>query len=149
MSQTFRETILIKLNAISRLTAIVGPRIWPGVLPQTYDLKANGPALTYTISGYPRGHVLTGSDGTATARVEFSAWAYLRSDADAITLAIWDSIDGVPANPWADGSIEIMSCIQEDESDEEIAPLSGTDQWQYPVISQYSIKHRTALPSLD
>ncbi len=143
---TFRQTLLAKLTSLSALTAIVGERIYPGVLPGTLDLGRDGPALSIMIATYPRGHVLAGCDGTASARVILTAWSYRQSDADDATLAIWEAIDGVPANPWGDGTIEIMSCTQQDENEEQDAPKAGTDQWSYRIMTEYLIKHRTIVP---
>ena len=66
----FRQALYAHLIAIPELTAIVGPAIYPGALPESHGLLRDGPALIYRIRKYPRGHVLSGSDGTATATVE-------------------------------------------------------------------------------
>ncbi len=142
---TFRETLLAKLESISDVAAIVGTAIYPGALPMTHDLGADGPAITYTVATYARGHVLTGSDGMATARVQFSAWSFDASESDAITLAIWDALDRPPVNPWVAGGVEIMSVVQVDESDQFEPPRSGGDQWIYQIVSEYAITHRTII----
>ncbi len=146
--QTFRQALYAKLAATAEVTALVGSAIYPGAVPETHDYGRDGPALTYTVITYPPGHVLTGSDGTATARVQLSAWSYQESQADAITLAVCNALDGVPVNPWGTGYIVIMSVVHKDEQDLPAEPRSGSDQWLYQVPSDYSIKHRCAIPSL-
>jgi hypothetical protein len=146
---TFRQTLRAKLGAIPELTAIVGGAIYVGALPQTHDLGRDGPALTYSISTYPRNHVLAGADGTASARVQFSAWSYQQSKADAIALALWDALDGPPANPWAGGGVGIMSVSHQDEVDLPEPPKTGSDQWTYQIASEYLIRHRTGTPTLS
>ncbi len=101
VAQTFRQALYAKLAAIPELTALVGSAIYPGAVPETHDYGRDGPALTYKVKSYPRNHVLPGSDGTATARVELSACGYQQSQADAVALAIWNALDGVPVNPGA------------------------------------------------
>jgi hypothetical protein len=145
---TFREALLAKLQSIPAVRALVGVAIYPGALPETHDLDRDGPALSYTVATLPRNHHLMGSDGTATARVQISAWAERESDADALALAIVDAIDGVYNDPtWGDGSIVVRSCLQEDEADEPEAPRAGRDQWLRHVPNVYSIKHTVDYPT--
>ena len=78
--QTFRQTLLAKLSSIPELTSLVDTAIYPGAAPRTHDLGRDGPALTYAITTYPRGQVLSGSDGTGMPRVQLSAWSYSQAD---------------------------------------------------------------------
>lgn len=143
MAQSFRQTLVAKLTSISDLTAIVGAAIFADALPQTHDLGRNGPALTFTIVSYPRGMVMGGLDGTGTPRIQFSAWAYSKASSDAITLVLLGSLTVVPpANPWGDGTITILSCTHQDESDQSEPPPEGGDQWIYQIVSEYQVKHR-------
>jgi Protein of unknown function (DUF3168) len=148
--QTFRQALFSKLTSIPEVTALVGGAIYPGAIPETHSLARDGPALTYTITSYPRGHVLTGSDGTATATVQLSAWAYQESAADAVALAVWNALDGVPINPWGTGYLWIMSVVHKDEEDLPEPPKAGRDQSTYQIASTYEIRHQVgALPSLS
>ena len=145
--QAFRQALVARLGSIAGLTAIVGDSIYPGALPETHDLGRDGPALTYTIAASPRGHVLSGADGTATARVQLDAWSYALASADAATLAVWNAIDGPPGT-WGDGSVAIMSVSHQDEQDDHQPPKAGTDQWTYRITSDYAVKFRTGFPTL-
>lgn len=147
-AQTFREALVAKLGSIAALTAIVGESIYPTAIPEGHDLGDDGPALTYAIPSNPRGHVLTGSDGTSAAKVRFEATAYLFSDADRITLALWDALDGEP-DSWGDGTCAIKSVSHQDEQDLHQPPRAGSDQWIYRIVSDYRVEYRTGLPTLS
>lgn len=145
--QTFRQALTAKLESIEPVTLIVGDAIYPGALPETHDLRRDGPALTYTVLTNPRGHVLSGSDGTSTARVQLSAWSYNLADSDAITQALFAAIDGVfNDTSWGNGTVTIRSCLQEDESDEPEAVETGMDVWIRQIPNIYSIKHTVTIP---
>lgn len=146
MSQTFRECLVAELRSITELTAIVGTNIFPGFLPQTFDLAA-GSALTYQIPSNPKGHVLTGSDGTSIARVTFEAQSYTCTIADAIIEALRNGIDGTP-DEWGDGSLVIMSVVEQDDDDEFQKADAGTDQPNFQRSTEYAIKYRVTIPTL-
>jgi hypothetical protein len=148
-TQTFRLALSAKLESIRDLISIVGDSIYPGALPETHDLKRDGPALTWTVETNPRGHVLSGSDGTSTARVQISAWSYNLTDSDAIALALALALDGLfNDTSWGNGTVTIRSCLQEDESDQPDPVETGMDVWVRQVVNTYSIKHTVTIPTL-
>jgi hypothetical protein len=137
---TFREALVAKLNSITALADIVGTSIYPDVIPQTHDLGAQGPALTYTVVTMPRGQVMGGLDGTANARVQLSAWSYGKGISASIQLAIVGVLNEVPvANPWGDGTCVIKSVTHQDESDQTEKAKDGSDKWIYQIISEWQI----------
>ena len=146
---TFPEALTAKLNSISEVTAMVASAIYPVALPETHDLGRDGPAISYSILSYPRGHVLGGSDGTATATVQISVWSYQEATSDGIVLALWNAIDGLPVVPWGDGSVVIRSVVQKDEQDLPEEPKAGMDQWTYHIACVYAISHWVAIPTLS
>jgi len=153
MSQIFEQALVAKFNAITELTALLGtwrtaPAIFYNSVPQTYDYGANGVALTYLIPTKPRGHVLTGSDGTATPRVQVNIQGYAYVTIKQAIEALWNGIDGPPNTAWGDGTCIIMSVVQQDDADMPAKPMAGTDQWLYDVMQEYNIKYRVAIPSL-
>lgn len=148
MSNAFRQNLYAKLNSITEITSIVNTAIYPDVLPETHQLDRDGPALTYNITSLPRNHNIVGSDGTATARVQLSAWALQVSSSDAITLALFNALDGlVNDSSWGDGSITVRSCLQQEETDITEPFEAGTDQWIYQIASDYEIKHTVTIPT--
>jgi hypothetical protein len=157
VSQLFEQALRAELLSIPELTALLGtigsgttPAIFKTAVPQTYDYYFNGPALTYTIPTKPMGHVLTGSDGTAVARVQLDAWGYTESAIKMIIEAIRNGIDGsgLP-EVWGNGTVIIMSCIQQDDIDSDEEPKAGSDQWLYHTISEYNVKYRVSIPTLS
>jgi hypothetical protein len=146
-AESFRVALIAKLGSIPEVAAIVGSAIYPGQLPETHDLGRDGPALTYTITSNPRGHILTGSDGTSTARVRLDAWGYQLAQVDAITTAAWNALDGL-TDTWGNGTCVIMSVSQGDESDQHSAPRAGSDQWTYRITTDYRVRYRTGFPTL-
>ncbi len=133
--------------ALPEVTAIIGTSLYKSFLPETHDLGARGPALTYSVPTKPRGHVLTGSDGTATARVQLDAWAYSAGTAKILIEAIANGIDGIPG-VWGNGTCVIMSVVQQDETDSDEPPIAGTDQPTFHTMAEYSVKYRVTIPSL-
>ena len=149
MAQLFEQALVAQIKTLTKVTAIIGGSLYKTYLPQTHDLGAQGPALTYSIPTKPRGHVLTGSDGTATARVQIDAWGYSEGVVKQLIEAVWNGIDGLPVNPWGDGTCVIMSVVQQDDSDADEPPKAGTDQPIYHSMSEYNIKYRVVIPTLS
>jgi hypothetical protein len=74
-------TLFAKLSATSGLTALVGTRIYPLIMPQ----GATYPAVTYQrISTEPRESCMVADCGIARARIQVTAWAEAFSAAKAI-----------------------------------------------------------------
>lgn len=138
-----RQAIAARLLASSGITSLVGSAIYFGALPQTWNL-ANGPALTFLVIGRSGGHVLSGADGTSSARVQFSAWAYSESLADQIIKAVFDRFDGFQGTI---GSVQILASLWQNEVDLPASPRAGTDQWIYQIASDYLINHRLSYPA--
>jgi hypothetical protein len=148
--QQFEQALVARLLAIPELTAYIGTAIYKTFVPQTHDYGANGPALTYTIPTKPRGHVLGGGDGTATARVQIDAWGYGESTTKLIIQAIGNGIDTAGwSNIWGNGSVIIITCIQQDDTDLDEEPKAGTDQVLYHTVTEFSVKFRIPIPTLS
>lgn len=147
MPQDFRQTLKAKLQSIAALQSIIGGALYADVLPQTHDLGAQGPALSYTIITYPRGQVMGGLDGTGNARVQISAWSYSKAQSVAIQEAILPVLNTVPiANPWGDGTIFIKSCTHQDESDQTEKADDGSDRYVHQIYSEWQINHYLMAP---
>ena len=152
VTQIFEQALVAKLQAIPELMAIVGNGGGAGLfktsVQQNWDYGANGPAITYQIIGKPRGHVLTGSDGTAGARVQFDVWSHSALATKRAIEALWNGIDGVPG-VWGNGTCVIMAVAQQDETDLDEPPRAASDQWMYHTTTDYWIQYRVALPTLS
>ncbi len=145
--QYFEQALEAKLLSVTNLATLCSDSIYTQALPQTHDLRVDGPALSYSVPTKPYGHVLTGSDRTATARVQFDAWSYSYGTAKQMLEAVRDSIDG-PPGIWGDGSCEIVWVVQQDDIDASERPQAGSDQWLYHLISEYSVMYRQPAPTL-
>ena len=138
---------MARLLALSAVTGIVGSAVYKTGIPETHDMGANGPCLTYEIPSKPYGHVLTGSDGTATATTKVSAWSYSYGTSKQLIESVWNGLDG-PGAMWGNGTCQIVSITQQDDNDNPIPPKAGTDQWIYRVDQVYRVMYRVALPNL-
>lgn len=76
------------LSSNNAITALVGNRIYPLILPQNYTL----PAITYTKISGQRVNAKDGQTGLANPRFQFSCWAktYLEAKkvADVVRIAM-------------------------------------------------------------
>lgn len=151
MAQDIRQAVYAKLASIAAVNSIVGSAIYPHALPMTHELDRDGPALTYTVTTNVPGHVLTGSDGTSTARVQLSAWAQGTNgvaQVATITSALFNALDGLTeVSNWGDGSTEVLSCLKTEEVDLPEPPKAGRDEWIRQVASTYEIKYRVPIPT--
>lgn len=145
--QYFEKALRAKLLAIDGVTDIVGTSIFKTQIPETHDLSDDGPAITFFLPSKQMGHALRGSDGTATAVVQFDAWAYNQPTVKVLLEAIRDSLDG-PQDLWGVGEVEIMSVVQIDDSDADEPPSDSSPLWKFHSLSEYSIKYRVGLPTL-
>lgn len=150
MSQLFEQALVAQLQNTPALVDIVGNAIYRSFVPQTYLFDRNGPALTYSIPTKPYGHVLTGSDGTATARVQLDMWSFSSLAVKQGLEAIRNMFDGAGLpQTWGDGSVVIMSSIQQDDTDLDEPPEAGSDQVTYHSLTEYSVKYRVSIPTLS
>jgi hypothetical protein len=79
--------------------------------------------------------------------VQFDVWGFSQSSVKTAIEAIREDIDGSGlGQTWGDGSVIIMSCIQQDDTDADEPPKAGSDQWLYHSLTEYSIKYRLSLP---
>lgn len=147
VAQDLEQALYAKLMGSTPVGLYVQGRIFYAVLPQTLDLGRHGPALTYAVAERTPGHDLGGSDGTMTATLRIAAWAYREDMADRITEAVRNLLDGPPRS-WGNGTMQVISCMQVDETDIPGMPRTGTDQWTYQIASDYSVKYRVTIPTL-
>lgn len=93
---SIEEAIVDQLNGYAALTALVGSRVYPGLLPAAATL----PAVTYTrISGVRDQPINSGAPINVSVRFQFDCWAgtYLESisvsdQVQAAMLAIGNSV---------------------------------------------------------
>lgn len=67
------DTLFTRLSTFAGLTALVGARIYPLIIPEGQGKK--GPCVTYQrISTEPRESCMVADDGYARARIQVTAW---------------------------------------------------------------------------
>jgi len=148
MSQLFEQALIARLQALTGVTSLLQTsNIFKSGFPQTIDLNS-GPVLTYSIPTKPYGHVLTGSDGTSVARVQLDVWDFTVAGPKKVLEAIRNGIDGLPGT-WGDGTVTILSVVQQDDIDADEEPKAGSDQWLYHSIAEYAVKYRVSIPTLS
>lgn len=147
---TFREALRAQLEATTDLTAVVGNHIYPGILPKSYDLQRDGPALAYSVTADRNlgrniasiGHHLRGPDGTTMVRVQLSAFSYSFADVDVIAEVLFAEFDGQFNVVWA--GIPIVSSIREQEIDLPEPPTADRPRAIYQIASEFHIRFRNS-----
>jgi hypothetical protein len=79
------------LEGSAGVTALVGSRIYPLLVPQGFD---NYPAVTYQVISEQRTPELTKQNGLMRARVQVTCWARTYSAAKGLKEAVRNAIDG-------------------------------------------------------
>lgn len=148
MSQVFKQALFSKLTSLTGVTGLLGTNgVFYQAVPQTWDHGTNGAALTYVIPENAHGHVLTGSDGTSRASVELHAMGYNTGVLKHVLEQVRLGIDKPPGT-WGDGSVQIMSVVQQDDADTDEPPKAGTDQPLFHCQAVYSVQYRVTIPSI-
>jgi len=131
------------LAANGGVSAAVGSRIYPDVLPQGYSVR-NGGALTYTIIDTVHDHLINGLAGIARSRIEFAAFASTRAGANLIAEAVRASslqgFTGAMGGVLVE-SVMIASGIQ--TLDER--PTDGSQEHRYMTIFDYMIAYQESI----
>lgn len=151
MSLLFEQAMLSRLQSITALNSIVGSAIFKTAIPETHDLQRDGPALTYSLPTKTDEHILTGSDGTATATVQLDAWglgANASINVKNIIEVIRLAIDGATISQWGgNNGVLIQRVIQSTDTDLDEKPEAGSDMWLRHTVSEYSIRYYVPIPS--
>jgi hypothetical protein len=137
---TLREAVAAWLRSQSSVASIVGNRIYFGQPSQ----RASYPCLAFKISSRSYGHNLAGADGTSIATITFIALGNAQSQTVAVAEAIRNFADGFRG---LQNGVAILSCLLDDESDDEYQPPDGSDVWIYQTSLDYVVKHRVPSPS--
>ncbi len=100
---TIEEAVVARMGAYNELSALIGTRLYPMVIPQ----DAAQPAIAYqVISGVPeRSH--TGFSTLTTTRFQFTCQAETYSAAKALSKAVrhcWDGFRGSIGSRWIGGA---------------------------------------------
>ncbi|MEZ5951184.1 MAG: DUF3168 domain-containing protein [Planctomycetaceae bacterium] len=111
------------LSTIGEVTDIVGDRIFP----QHADEPVY-PCLIYSLVTQSHDHIVTGSAGTARARVQFDCWSYSLADCSIAIEAIRQHLQGFQGLL---GTIEVVGSHLNNELDLSEKPTDGSNRWLY------------------
>ncbi|MDA8212162.1 MAG: DUF3168 domain-containing protein [Clostridia bacterium] len=107
------EALYAHLNTYANLTALVGNRIYPLVLPQ----KGSYPAITYQKVSGPRLHALQTDPGTAHPRFQISCWAQTYSKAKAVVKQVQAALQDFSGIMGGAGGVQVDAVLFENEFD--------------------------------
>lgn len=138
---SIRSGLRTYLASQPAITAIVGPSgIYPVRLPQT----AAVPALLYRRETGGHDHVLTGSGGHALANFRLDCVADKYADVDALAEAVRQALQGFSGSM---GDATVRNVILEDEHDDYVAPLDGSDVGLFVTSLTYRIRYTESVPA--
>ena len=127
------------LSTIGEVTDIVGDRIFP----QHADEPVY-PCLIYSLVTQSHDHIVTGSAGTARARVQLDCWSYSLADCSIAIEAIRQHLQGFQGLL---GTIEVVGSHLNNELDLSEKPTDGSNRWLYRKTGDYTIRYRVPIPT--
>lgn len=127
------------LAGISDVTDIVEDRIYPQHADQPVY-----PCLIYSLPSQAHDHIVTGSAGTARARVQFDCWSYSLADCSIAIEAIRQQLQGFQGIL---GTIEVVGSHLNNELDLSEKPTDGSNRWLYRKTGDYTIRYRVPIPT--
>jgi hypothetical protein len=137
--QDIRASIVSLLKADPIISATVGPRVYPGLIPPSGDF----PCVVVFLEDYAPGRCLSGDDGTAVARIRIECFAdRLRSDSKlrrraALVLGDYRGILG---------GIEILWIKQVNEVDDPGFAGDGSERIIFKIGQVFRVKLRALIP---
>jgi Protein of unknown function (DUF3168) len=140
-SVSLRSAVVAALKANPRVSALIGARIFPGIVPQSQPK----PALTVRLLSDVPGYNLSGSDGTSTARVEFTAVSKLLRDDASLADAIRNAFNWLSNTTL--GGLPILLCFLDPEADDFTDPGDGTGRADIRTQITYLIRYRRPAPT--
>lgn len=90
---TLEQDLLAQLRTITALTAIVGTNIYPVVLPNSVDARAQ-PWMTYQMVSRTQLYSLACDSFCVRKRVALNVWSQSYSDVVTAQKAIWSALSG-------------------------------------------------------
>ena len=142
---TLRQSIAAALSGNAGLVAIVGANIFPCYIPENDNL----PALYYQVRGNAMGRNLAGPDGTALAKVTFTAESKNIGQDEAAVEAIRQFLDCFPKRTplGASNGVIVIGAFQDDDDDAYDEPDDDTDRGTYTTVTTYAIRYRKPKPA--
>lgn len=137
---TLREAVFALLSDSAELTAVVGPRVFHGRIPQ----RSSFPAVVFTLPSSDHGVNLGGGDGTATATVQIDCWASRPDQSEDAAEAVRMAFHGRRGTV---GTVDLLRCLVEDVGATVERSGTGLDDWTYRHILMIDATHRVRIPA--
>lgn len=134
-SGDFESSVVYALNASATVSAVIGANVYPVAIPE----EAGLPALSYRVLSKPRERTLDGPSGIAAARLELVCRSHNYADVKAVKDAIRKLFAAVPLTL---GSVSVIECKLDDESDEYEEPLESSDRGTYHTSIDFLMRFR-------
>jgi hypothetical protein len=138
---SLRRAVASALASSAAVTNVVGPRVFPLVVP---EVNAPFASVTYQVLSNPRGYHLDGHDGTAEARIQVNILSKDYADIDAGVPAVHSAMHSLES---PGGLINVDSVFFENELDLETPPVDETDRGTYQTVLEFLIQYREMPPS--
>jgi hypothetical protein len=137
-----KRVIVEVMKADETMLSLIGTNYYPGHIPQS--ITPGSSALAYRFSSGEHDVHLRGGAGIATYRMEFESI----SPTVAVTEQVRDRIKNLFNALIRDyGAVSICFAQLEDESDDEVTPLPGSDRWTFLKRFTVRYKVRESLPT--
>lgn len=128
------------LQTQSDVTAIIGTRMFPRVLPQGESL----PAIVFSLVTSTSEHKITGASSGVRAIVQLDCYAETHIAANDLSEKVRLALHGYSGTA---GSSTIGSSLLENKREMFDAPTDGSDVPAYRVMMEWEIWHNETIPS--
>ena len=124
------------LSTFAGLTALVGTRIYPSILPQAVTL----PAITYQKISAKRTHTMGDDPGLAKPRFQITCWADTPASARAVATQVQTALQNQRNALWGGvGGVTVTVLGPDNEVDDYERTAAARDI--YSIIQDYFIWH--------
>jgi hypothetical protein len=131
------------LTGQTSISSVVSTRVYPLKRPQGTAL----PAITYKVISKIFSHRLSGSDGTARARVQISCFSRNYLQALEMAEALRLCLDGYSTKIGDFGDLHLYSALQDQDNGTYTLPVASTDSGVYEVACDYFFHYRVSIPA--
>lgn len=130
------QALFVELKTAAGITALVGTRVYPLILPQ----NAAFPAITFQKVSGSRSHSQSGPSNLAHPRFQISCWAKgdtAYPDAKGLAAQVRQAIDGFKGTMGGAGGVDVQSCELVSEVDGYVG-----ESYLYVVHLDFVMWHR-------
>lgn len=134
---TLREAVYARLAGSPALSAIVGDRVFPGLVPQ----GEGRPSVGFVVASRTFGRCFKSPNRTSRARVRVSCWSYDQLEAATMADVIRRRFDGYQG--WW-GLVWVYYVELENEIDLPEVEQDGSGRTIYQIVLDFGIRHKVS-----